>query len=127
MRNSVAVEFDTTYHDYEQDPRGDHIAVHTHGTEPNTTHQQAMLGSVTPAGVRWHDQVHTVRIDYTPDTLSVFLDDLQNPVLEIGLDLSDTLRLDDGAAWVGFTASTEPGFTNRHDLLEWSIESRPEG
>lgn len=123
IRNSVAVEFDTTYHDFEQDPRGDHIAVHTHGTEPNTAHRQAMLGWVTPAGVRWQDQVHMVRIDYTPDTLSIFLDDLQNPVLEVGLNLSDTLRLDDGAAWVGFTASTEPGFTNRHDVLEWSIES----
>ncbi len=32
------------------------------------------------------------------------------------------LRLDDGKAWVGFTASTEPGFRENHDILSWTFD-----
>lgn len=127
LPNSVAVEFDTTYQDYENDPRGNHIAVHTRGTAVNTTHGRALVGWVSLPGMRWHDQVHTVRIDYTPGTLTLFLNGGEAPILEVDLDLDRRLRLDDGAAWLGFTASTEPGFTDVHDILGWSFEPAGEG
>jgi hypothetical protein len=123
MPNSVAVEFDTVLHDYERDPSGNHIAVHTGGTGPNTAHQSASLGSASPPFQLWDGRVHTVRIEYTPGMLTVFLDDSTNAVLSVELDLADTLRLDDGGAWVGFTASTEPGFRENHDILGWSFSS----
>jgi hypothetical protein len=89
MSDSVAVEFDTTFHDYENDPDEDHIAVHTSGTEPNTTHQRASLGSAVSPVELWDGQLHEVRIEYSPGTLAVFLD-ASVPILEVELNVTDT-------------------------------------
>jgi hypothetical protein len=125
MGNSVAVEFDTTYHDYEEDPVPQHIAVHTLGAADNTAHERASIGSAeTPIDLA-DGQVHTVTIEYSPGILNVYLDGDENPVLSVEIDLAATIRLDDGAAWVGFTASTEPGFRENHDILSWTFESEP--
>jgi hypothetical protein len=52
--------------------------------------------------------------------MRVFLDDLTNPVLTISLDLSSLLRLDNGSAWVGFTAGTGAAWEN-HDIVSWQF------
>ena len=57
--------------------------------------------------------------------MSVFLDDLATPVLTVPLDLSSTLDLDGGRAWVGFTAATGGGWQN-HDILNWEYGLRIE-
>ncbi|MGI9585357.1 MAG: L-type lectin-domain containing protein, partial [Acidimicrobiia bacterium] len=119
--NSVAIEFDTTLHDYEGETNGNHIAVHTVGTEPNTAHRRASLGGVVPAIQLYDGQVHFVEIVYAPGTLTVLLDNNDTPVLEVSLDLATRLSLDEGTAWVGFTASTEPGFREAHDVFHWSF------
>ena len=75
---------------------------------------------------------HTVKITYTqgtfptPGTLAVFVDDMVDPVLTVDVDISETLDLDHGSAWVGFTAATGGGWQN-HDILNWSFTSSAEG
>lgn len=64
--------------------------------------------------------LHTARIAYTPGTLSVFIDDLEQPVLTVRVDLDTLLELDNGKAWVGITAGTGGSYEN-HDILSWSF------
>ena len=74
----------------------------------------------------WDGEVHTVRIRYIPGTLDVFLDGDEEPILSVEIDLADTLNLGaDGTAWVGFSASTEPGFREAHDILDWTFTVQP--
>jgi hypothetical protein len=56
-------------------------------------------------------------------TLSVFLDDLNSPVLAVPLRLDDTINLNHGRAWVGFTASTGGIAYQTQDILSWTFES----
>ena len=48
---------------------------------------------------------------------TILLDDL-GPVLTVSVDLAQTLDLDQGRAWVGFTAATGGGWQN-HDIQNW--------
>jgi hypothetical protein len=117
IANSLAVEFDTWCNDNLNDPNGNHISVHTRGTEPNSAdHALASLGSTTTIPNMSDGNVHTVKIVYIPGTLSIFLDDLITPVLIISVDLATTLSLSRGRAWVGFTAGVAAAFEN-HDIL----------
>ena len=69
-------------------------------------------------------EVHTVKIVYSPGSIAIFLDDLGSPLLEVFLDIASVLDLDEGRAWVGFTASIEPGFQENHDIVSWSFTPR---
>ena len=122
IRNSVAVEFDTTFQGYSGDVGAQHIGVHTRGTDANTSHESASIGRVAPDVFLADGLPHLVRVEYSPGTLNVFVDAMNVPTLTVSLDLADTLRLDDGKAWVGFTASTEPGFRENHDILSWTFD-----
>ena len=55
-------------------------------------------------------------------TLCVYLDDLEdlNPLFCVVIDLSYTLQLNAGQAYVGFSASTGLHFEN-HDILNWTF------
>jgi hypothetical protein len=55
--------------------------------------------------------------------LYVFIDDMNSPVITTLLSLSDTLSLDAGTAYVGFTASTGDNMWQAHDLLDWQFRS----
>ena len=135
MPSSLAVEFDTTYHDYEGDPRGsvpgdgppelltNHVAVHTMGSHANTSHSQARIGSVALRDVRLYDRVaHLGLVRYEPGLLSVFVDDMTVPVLEVDVDLADILGPGDQTAWIGFTAGTEPGFYSDFLIHGWTLD-----
>jgi hypothetical protein len=66
--------------------------------------------------------VHTVRIVYVPGNLRVFLDDLENPVMTVYANLTRVMDLDQGRAWVGFTAASGADWQN-HDLVSWAFDS----
>lgn len=55
--------------------------------------------------------------------LSVFLDDMDTPVLSVPLRLESSLELHHGRAWVGFTAATGERTWQTHDILRWSFSS----
>ncbi len=130
--DSLAVEFDAVNHDYEgdpltgvpdasaPDPLANHVAIHTMGSEPNTAHARAKLAHAGLDPVLLYDrQDHVALIRYVPGTLSVFVDDFDDPVLVAAVDLEAVLDLSGGNAFVGFTASTEGGFYSDHLIHRW--------
>jgi hypothetical protein len=126
IANSLAVEFDTLQNLPEEfegqlgDPNDNHISVQSRGTLPNTADPTFSLGS-TPAIPPLADgNVHTAKVVYVPGTLTIFLDDLTRPVLSVPVDLGTTLSLDNGRAWIGFTAATG-GRSQAHNILSFSF------
>jgi hypothetical protein len=108
IANSVAVEFDLYKNHFRgrSDPNCRHISVHTRGVEANSVDEVASIGNTgrekLPPFANRHGR--TVTITYVPGQLSVSMDG--HVWLVVALDLSTTLSLNDGKAWVGFTAST---------------------
>ena len=126
LPNSVAVEFDTFDNgpirwEGNGDPNNNHISVNTLGTQPNNSFHYASLGVTTDIPQLSDGQVHDVVVDYTPGTLSIYIDDTNEPALSVPLDLSAKLNLDNGKAWVGFVSSTGAVWET-HDILSWSFE-----
>lgn len=131
ITNSLAVEFDT----YTSgtcdagdvaDPNDNHVSVHTRGALPNSAEQSASIGINTTIPTLWNNTIRTVRIDYTPGQMEVYIDDMTTPRITAPADLS-TLGLNAGKAWIGFTAATG-GASEAHDILTWSFtEGSPAG
>ncbi len=120
IANSLAVEFDTLHNDTLGDPDDNHISIHTRGQNPNSSDHTYSLGSGSPASDINDEAAHNVTITYDPGTLTVLMDDEE--VLSVSVDLSSILSLDNGQAWVGFTAGT--GFcVDNHDILSWSLST----
>jgi hypothetical protein len=77
-------------------------------------------------GVNFSDgQVHTVKIIYVPGHLQLFIDNLDNPLMTVSVNLASVINLDNGRAWVGFTAATGAGWQT-HDLISWIFDSPEE-
>jgi len=117
ITNSVAIEFATT-----STPR---ISVQTCGLAPNSYSPDYSLGS-TGAPILSSGNITNVRIEYAsdPGSLSVFVGDLATPLLQVPVDIDETLDLDEGCAWLGFTAGTGMGWA-QHDILSWSYAPGP--
>jgi hypothetical protein len=102
------------------------------GSSPNGNtelSQSSSLGTVTPPVNMSDGAVHELRLNYAPGSLKIYLDDLNNPLLNVTLDLTNvngTNRLDNtGQAWVGIVAGTAGAFET-HDLLSWTLTPVPE-
>lgn len=125
--NSIAVEFDTFDNgpirwEGNGDPNNNHISVNTLGTAPNNSFHYASLGTTTEIPNLSDGNIHSVKIQYTPGTLSIFIDDMENPVLQILLSIELKLDLDEGRAYLGFTSSTGAVWET-HDILNWSFNT----
>jgi hypothetical protein len=119
---SIAVFFDTFQNTEIGDPSNNFITICTAGTPKEMHWPPPRLALTKKLGVNLKDRkIHTARITYQPPVFAVYLDDAR--VLVSTVDLS-TVTGTDGAAWVGFTASTGGGYEN-HDILNWTF-SRPE-
>jgi hypothetical protein len=141
IHRSLAIEFDTfTLRDFDAgdgedfgDPNGNHISVHSRGPEPNHVDESYSLGKATEGLPVFKDgKPHNVKINYTPGSLTVYVDNMEKPVLTVALKLDafsgmgfkDASVLDaDGKAWVGFTAGTG-GLMENHDILSWKLTPR---
>lgn len=132
IANSLAVEFDM-FDNYwwptapSTEPNANHVGVQSRGTAENTPSHtndrlDAYLGSQVVTPNMSDGVVHTGKVTYDPGTLSIFVDDLGNAVLEVSVDLETLLDLDAGTAYVGFTAGGDTAYEN-HDLLSWSFSS----
>lgn len=121
MPNSVAIEFDTKMGG--DDPSQSHISVHTNGTGDNSISESYSLGFYNTQGFILDDgQVHTAKVNYAVGSMSIYLDDLTTPILNVSIDLAETLDLDLGRAWVGFTGAVAPPDLT-HDILDWNFQS----
>jgi hypothetical protein len=110
--NSLVVEFDTFGECNSQ------ISVHTRGAGPNSADESASIGSTCNVPDLKDGGVHTVRVDYVPGTMRIFIDSFSNALLTVPVDLATTLNLDNGRAFAGFTAATG-GIAENHDILNW--------
>jgi hypothetical protein len=131
IANSLAIEFDTLQNPPEEfggelgDPNDNHISVQTRGALPSSADPTFSLGSTTAIPLLADGNVHTAKIVYVPGTLTIFLDDLTKPVLTDPVDLGTILSLDNGQAWIGFTAATG-GRSQAHDILSFSFAGTEE-
>jgi len=122
IHQSIAVFFDTIRNQETHDPSGNYIAICTAGTPKNMRWPPPRLAYTRKLPVRLKDgHAHSVRIVFQPPILSVHFDG--GEVLTSVVELATVVDAQ-GAAYVGFTASTGSGFEN-HDILSWSF-TRPE-
>lgn len=132
IANSVAVEFDTYTSGScsagsVNDPNDNHVSVHTRGMLANSAMESASIGISSAIPNLSDGLVHTVKVDYVPGELDVYIDDMALPKVAAPLDLSATLSLNNSKAWVGFTGATG-GAAERHDITAWSLtEGAPAG
>jgi Bacterial lectin len=119
IANSLAVEFDTFANWQERDPIGLDISVHTRGTQPNDQSEDYSIGSTTDVPPFTNGKVHRFAVVYQPGTLSILGEGGQE-LLSVAVDLSTLLNLDQGRAWLGFTAATGD-VTEGHQILSFSV------
>ena len=118
--NGLAVEFDTFANFPNDDPSGNHVSVHTGGNLGIGAHHSDSIGS-TSLVTRLNDgALHTVRIEYVPGVMSIYVDS-GLPALQVAVDFQTLLALPGGDAWVGFTAATG-FFTQSHEVYSWSFD-----
>jgi outer membrane protein OmpA-like peptidoglycan-associated protein len=114
IANSLAVEFDTYDNnpDSNPEPNGNHVSVQSRGKAPNSADHRTSLGWTSAIPDLKKGDRHTARVRYLPGTLTVFLDDLDHPILTVPIRLDTLLSLDAGKCWIGFTAATGGSWAN---------------
>lgn len=120
LKNSLAIEFDTFQDLALGDPSHSHISVHSNGTLANGWDEALSLGVFNTLSAMDDGQDHSARVTYIDQLLSIYLDDLLTPVLQIPVSMDELLDLDAGTAWLGFTAASGGDLQN-HDLLSWDF------
>lgn len=122
ITNSIAVEFDTWMNPDCGDPNGNHVSVNTRGLLFNSARHSYSLGTSTSIPNLSDGAAHSATITYTPGLLSVAVDNA--PPLVVPIDLNAAINLENGAAWVGFTAATGAAWEG-HDFLSWVFGNPP--
>lgn len=121
ITNSVAVEFDTLKNNW--DPDGNHVSVNTRGMSTNRVEHAYSLGTTSAIPNLKDGRLHTAKIMYsTSGWLDVYVDDLAKPTLRVSIELDKKLSLDNGKAWVGFTAATALARENI-EISGWNFTS----
>ncbi len=124
MSNAFVIEFDTWKNTRAADPDGNHISVHANGTDPVSSGEWHSIGMATGLPSLSDGLTHTVVMVYLPGSLSLMIDNIPGPVLNVETDIGRTLALGDGTAWVGFTGTTY-GAWETHDILNWAYTAIP--
>ena len=137
--NSLAVEFDTWKNQKSTycEPNNNHIAVqslgkaanrpeHCASTDPADPFANPNLGIYTPNANMADGSIYQAKINYTPGSLKVFFVDMNNPVMDVAVNLRALLSLASGTdAYIGFTSSTGGAWEN-HDLTSFAFTNVPE-
>ncbi len=128
IENSIAVEFDLYKNKY--DPNGNHVAVQTMGSKPNTADhsiESSCLGINSNMILIQQDSIYYVKIEYSNSMhyLKIWIDKNENwqtPTLTIdNFDLGDYLNLEeDEYVYLGFTSATGNAF-QEHRIYDWTI------
>jgi len=120
ISRSIAIEFDV-----QADTDGlsaQHVAIHSKGTQPNSSSADGMLAeSILPFDLN-DGQVHNARIVYANQQLSVFVDDFTQPLAQTSMDIPAQLNLDNNEAYLVFTAATSTSGATQN-ILCWSANS----
>jgi len=135
IANSLAIEFDMWDNTWDwADIDGNHVSIQSRGVAANSPvfGQGTMASAALPSGTTDLNDggLHTALITYTPGlrgvssgTLTVYVDDLLNPILQTNVNLEQLLALEgDGEAFVGITAATGNALdAQRHLVHSWSF------
>lgn len=133
IARGLAVEFDTYSNSnprpcrQARDPNGNHVGILTGQT--GVLHSYHVAGAnlgtrMLPDSNNLRNGFHTARISYLVEehaptgVLQVYIDDMITPFLTTTLNLSETLGLSDGRAWVGLVAGTGT-ILSTHDIGNW--------
>jgi outer membrane protein assembly factor BamB len=123
---SLAIEFDTHQDSFNQDPGFDHIGFHSRRDLPNSADESYAYAVTPPSADDPHGlsdgKLHRIYVRYADHTLSVLIEPHTSWSPGLAIDLDSYLGLQDGEAWIGFTASNSPG-AETHDILEWTFGS----
>ncbi|MCC7395973.1 MAG: IPT/TIG domain-containing protein [Planctomycetes bacterium] len=132
IANCLAIEIDAVQQGFLSDTSANELSVHTQGTFGNSENEGASIARLTPTVNMKSGTVHTLRVNYIPGTLEIYLDNMVTPALTTafsfengGTQLSGGntggLGLGGNLAWVGFTGTTTSGSTNqRAEVQSWS-------
>ncbi len=125
--NALVIELDSYLNGADLSPN--EVSVHTNGTADLDSDEAFSIGSSSSFVNMWDEQVHTCEINYTPGTLTVYVDDYL--VVSTTYDFATGGTFIGGGAvggpslisgtdaYVGFTAACG-GCTENHDILSWS-------
>ncbi len=121
--NSIAIEFDTYRNTEYGDPSAFlyHVGIQSNGAGANSSDHNANIAVHTPpAGANFADgAIHTATITYDGATLKLFLDGGSTAIASAPVNLASLLTLDNGSAYIGFTAATGAAQENS-DILSWT-------
>ena len=125
-RNSVAIEFDTYANDEPgfMDPNGNHVSIQTTGTGLNSSSHSYSIAANTSMPNLSDGRPHRVTIEYINGALRIYLDGCPGLLLALPFDFARRIALDNGRAWVGFTAATGSAW-ERHVLRSWQFNGHP--
>ncbi|MEZ6037870.1 MAG: IPT/TIG domain-containing protein [Planctomycetota bacterium] len=136
IANSLVIEIDAAQDSFLNDTSANEVSVHTTGTLGNSENEGVSIARFSPAGDLSNAQPHTMRVNYVPGVLEIYVDNLGAPLLTVPYTFEDGgtqlsggatggLDLPTGEAWVGFTSSTPFGATNqRAELRSWNWVSQ---
>jgi hypothetical protein len=122
ITSSIAVEIDTF--NFPDEFASDHVSVQTNGVDENQVDDTFSLGHAV-LGFDVNDgEVHRVRVEYEGQRLRVFVDDMDQAVVDAAVNLDsindDSILDANGCAWIGFTAATG-GATAEQDVVSFSF------
>lgn len=115
---SFAVEFDTWSNS--GDPNGNHISIHTAGIRENNSSPETQLAYAIPDFYLDDGDTHYVQIKYQGHQFELYLDTIPTPILTTPVSIEDSLQLQEGKAWVGFTGATGAAYQN-HYIISWTF------
>jgi hypothetical protein len=125
IARSISVCFDTWDNstDWNVIAGTQRIFIQSAGDAPNLPTADATLASASVLPLTFNDgALHTAKITYTRGLLSVYVDDLTSPRLTASVRLDELFTLDQGTAWVGFTAGTGGRLrSQRHEITSWTF------
>lgn len=96
---------------------GRQVSVQTNGRGPNDAFDNFSIAKANVNEIN-DGRVHQVQVLSEDDILYIRFDGRQ--IIEVEVEFADLLGLDDGKAWIGFTAGTGGAFAN-HDVVSWSF------
>lgn len=113
MKNCLAVEFDT----FDNQEGGDnHVSIQTNGKHKVSRHNDHSL-AINHKIPELQSVIRQVKITYDFKFMRVFIDEVLYIKKEVHLE--KIIKLDQGKAYIGFTASTA-GAYSQHKILDWS-------
>lgn len=112
LRNALAIEFDTFDNG---EGSNNHVSIQCNGTNVVTRYSEHTL-AINHKIPDLRDKARLVKINYDFQFIRVFIDGTL--VLKKEVHLEKLLDLDEGKAWIGFTAATAAGFSE-HQILNW--------